>query len=100
MLWSTLPHTPVLTHRTQKLHEYLGYDEQPFDSAQGRLFGMQKVEEYWEEVRHGGLRSHEALIYDHGGAIGTGTPSELPPAPLFKKLDESMIEDEYARLEG
>jgi methionyl-tRNA synthetase len=23
-----------------------------------------------------------------------------PPAPLFKKLDESVIEDEYARLEG
>ena len=23
-----------------------------------------------------------------------------PPAPLFKKLDESMIEEEYARLEG
>jgi methionyl-tRNA synthetase len=35
------------------------------------------------------------------------TKSELPPgqplrqpAPLFKKLDESVIEEEYARLEG
>jgi hypothetical protein len=23
-----------------------------------------------------------------------------PPAPLFKKLDESVVEEEYARLEG
>jgi len=34
-------------------------------------------------------------------------PSELlagqalrAPAPLFKKLDESVVEEEYARLEG
>ena len=39
--------------------------------------------------------------------IGTWAPSELPPgqtlrptAPLFKKLDESLIDEEYARLEG
>jgi hypothetical protein len=63
-----LPHTPVPTHRTQKLHEYLSYD--------------------------------------HSGAIGTWTKSELPAgqplresAPLFKKLDESVIEEKYARLE-
>jgi hypothetical protein len=31
--------------------------------------------------------------------IGTGARSERP-APLFKKLDESVIEEEYARLEG
>ena len=89
-----LPHTPVLTHRTQKLHEYLGYD--------GQLFGSQHVVEYQEEAR-----SHEALTYDHSGAIGTWKPSALPagqalrePAPLFKKLDESVIEEEYARLGG
>ena len=58
--------------------------------------------EYQEEAR-----SHEALTYDHSGAIGTWEPSTLPagqalcpPAPLFKKLDESVIEEEYARLEG
>jgi methionyl-tRNA synthetase len=28
---------PVLPHTAQQLHEYLGYDGQPFDSAQGRL---------------------------------------------------------------
>jgi methionyl-tRNA synthetase len=97
-----LPHTPVLAHRTQKLHEYLGYDGQPFDSAQGRLFGTQQVVEYQEETR-----SHSALTYDHSGAIGTWAKSELPPgqalrqpAPLFRKLDESLIDEEYVRLEG
>jgi methionyl-tRNA synthetase len=94
-----LPHTPVLTHRAQKLHEYLGYE--------GQLFGTQQVVEYQEEARHGGLRSHEALTYDHTGVIGAWARSELPasqalrqPAPLFRKLDESVIEEEYARLEG
>jgi methionyl-tRNA synthetase len=97
-----LPHTPVLAHRTQKLHEFLGYEGQPFGSAQDMLFGTQQVVEYEEETR-----SHEALTYDHSGAVGTWTKSELPPgqalrepAPLFKKLDESVVEEEYARLEG
>jgi len=83
---------PVLPHTAQKLHEYLGYE--------GQLFGTQQVVEYEEETR-----SHEALTYDHSGAVGTWTKSELlpgqalrEPAPLFKKLDESVIEDEYARL--
>jgi methionyl-tRNA synthetase len=85
---------PVLPHTAQKLHEYLGYE--------GQLFGTQQVVEYQEETR-----SHEALTYDHSGAVGTWARSELPagqtlrePAPLFKKLDESVIEEEYARLEG
>jgi hypothetical protein len=58
------------------------------------------VVEYQEETR-----SHRALTYDHSVAIGTWTPSALapgqalrPPAPLFKKLHESVIEEEYARL--
>jgi methionyl-tRNA synthetase len=85
---------PILPHTAQKLHEYLGYD--------GQLFGTQQVEEYQEETR-----SHETLTYDHGGAVGAWAVSELPagqllrePAPLFKKLDESVIEEEYARLAG
>ena len=47
------------------------------------------------------------LTYVHIVATGTWTKSELPPgqalrqpAPLFKKLDESVIEEEYARLGG
>ena len=85
---------PVLPHTAQKLHEYLGYD--------GQLFGTQQVVEY-----HEATRSHEALTYDHSGAVGTWAKSELPagqalrePAPLFRKLDEGVIEEEYARLEG
>jgi methionyl-tRNA synthetase len=86
--------SPILPHTAQKLHEFLGYD--------GQLFGAQQVVEYEEEAR-----SHQALTYDHSGAIGAWAKSELPPgqalrepAPLFKKLDESVIEEEYARLEG
>jgi methionyl-tRNA synthetase len=85
---------PILPHTAQQLHEYLGYD--------GQLFGTQHVVEYEEETR-----SHQALTYDHSGATGTWTKSALPPgqalrapAPLFKKLDESVIEEEYERLEG
>ena len=76
------------------MHKYLGYD--------GQLFSTQQVVECERETR-----SHQALTYDHSGAIGTWAKSELPPgqalrqpAPLFKKLDESVIEEEYARLEG
>jgi hypothetical protein len=79
-------------HTAQKLHEYLVYH--------GQLFGTQHVVEYQEETR-----SHEAPTYDHSGAIGTWAKSELPqglalrkPAPLFKKPDESVIGEEYARL--
>jgi methionyl-tRNA synthetase len=85
---------PILPHTAQKLHEYLGYD--------GQLFGTQHVVEYQEETR-----SHRALTYDHSGAIGTWAPSALSagqalrePAPLFKKLDESVMEEEYTRLGG
>jgi methionyl-tRNA synthetase len=85
---------PILPHTAQKLHEYLGYE--------GQLFGTQQVVTYEEETR-----SHEALTYDRSGAIGTWIKSELPsgqslrePGPLFKKLDEGVIEEEYARLAG
>ena len=59
----------------------------------------------WSSTRK--RQSHRALTYDHTGAIGTWAKSELrpgqalrQPAPLFKKLDESVIEEEYARLKG
>ncbi len=45
-------------YTAQKLHEYLGYE--------GQLLGAQQVVEYQEETR-----SHEALTYDHSGAVGT-----------------------------
>jgi methionyl-tRNA synthetase len=85
---------PILPHTAQQLHEYLGY--------QGQLSGTQHGVEYQEETR-----SHQALTYDHSGAIGTWVRSKLPPgqalrqpSPLFRKLDESVVEEEYARLGG
>jgi len=93
-LKTILAPTLCVPHTAQRLHGYLGYD--------GQLFGTQQVVTYEEETR-----SHQALTYDHSGAVGTWAKSELPPgqalrepAPLFKKLDESVIEEEYARLAG
>jgi len=83
---------PVLPHSAQSLHEYLGYS--------GQLFGTQQVVEYQEQTR-----SHQALTYDHGGAVGVWASSQLPPGqallrpePLFRKLDDSLVDEEYARL--
>ena len=93
-LKTILAPTLCVPHTAQRLHDVLGCD--------GQLFGTQQVVEYKEEAR-----AHEAPTCDHTGAIGTWAPSGLPPgqalrppAPLFKKLDESVIDEEYARLEG
>jgi methionyl-tRNA synthetase len=82
---------PILPHTAPRLHEYLDYE--------GQLFGTQQVVEFEEETR-----SHSALMYDHSGATGTRAKSSLPPGqalrtpvPLFKKLDKSVVEEEYAR---
>jgi len=64
-LKTLLAPTLRVPHTAQKLHEYLGYE--------GQLFGTQKVVEYQEETR-----SHEALTYDHSGAVGTWSKSALP----------------------
>jgi methionyl-tRNA synthetase len=84
----------MLPHTAPKLHECLGFE--------GQLFGTQHAVEYQEETR-----SHRALTCDHSGVVGTWAPSQLPPgqalhkpAPLFKKLDESLIDEEYARSEA
>ncbi len=83
---------PFLPFTTQQLHEMLGYE--------GQLFGEQQIASYDEETR-----SHEALIYDGSTAIGRWEPVKLepgqklqPPKPLYKKLDESIAEEEIARL--
>ncbi|MBI3177724.1 MAG: methionine--tRNA ligase [Chloroflexi bacterium] len=85
---------PFLPFSSEKLHGYLGYD--------GSLFGAQKIETFAEPAR-----THEALTYDPAGATGQWQPSRLkggqplrPPAPLFKKLDEAVAEEEVARLHG
>ena len=83
---------PVLPHTSQMLHTYLG--------EAGAMFGEQVVVEYAEATR-----KHLALTYDGREARGQWVRSEVPtgrslpkPKPLFKKLDESVIEDEMNRL--
>jgi methionyl-tRNA synthetase len=83
---------PFLPFSSERLHTYLGY-EQP-------LFGGQ-----FTEVRKDSLGEHKVLRYHPGQASGRWEPSQLSPgknllkpSPLFKKLDESIVEQERARL--
>jgi methionyl-tRNA synthetase len=83
---------PFVPFSSESLHTALGYE--------GRLFGEQRIETYQEETR-----DHSALIYDGASAIGGWTPSELPagqslakPKPLYRKLDDDIVEQERALL--
>jgi len=83
---------PFLPHTSERLHTYLGY-QQP-------LFGEQYVETVQDS-----LGEHQVLRYNPAAASGKWAPSELEPGkalqkpePLFRKLDESVIEEERARL--
>lgn len=83
---------PFLPFGAEKLHRSLGF--------QSPLFGRP----YIEEVQ-AGERRYEVLRYDSGPASGRWAfeplPAGLPlqkPEPLFKKLDESVIEEELARM--
>ena len=84
---------PFLPFSSERLHEYLGYS--------GTLFGRSYTASFEEE----GGRSHDALCYDASSASGEWRPSELLPGqplrrpqPLFKKLDESVVEEERGRI--
>jgi len=84
---------PFLPFSSERLHQYLGYE--------GALFGRQ----YTETLEEEGGRAHEALRYDGSSASGEWKASQLPPGqtlrkpqPLFEKLDESIVEEELARL--
>jgi methionyl-tRNA synthetase len=83
---------PILPFTSERLHGFFGY-ETP-------LFG----EQYVEEIRDD-LGTHTGLRYKAPGDFSYWKPSELKPGqklnqpgPLFKKLDESVIEEERARL--
>lgn len=85
---------PFLPFTSEKLNGFFGY-ESP-------LFG----EAYVETVTDA-LGEHTALRYRAGqiDSFAHWKPSDLkpgsklnPPAPLFKKLDEKMVEEERARL--
>ncbi|MBK9941909.1 MAG: methionine--tRNA ligase [Kouleothrix sp.] len=86
--------TPFLPFTSQKLHELLGYA--------GYIAGPLEFREYTEEDG----ATHRVLTGDYTSWVGRWQPSELPvgqvllpPVPLFKKLDDSVVADELARLE-
>ena len=81
-----------IRHMLWQLHEMLG------DS--GDLFGAQSVNEYQENTR-----AHRGLTYDASSIDVRWQPSTLPigqkfgpVAPLFKNLDEKIVEEERSRL--
>ncbi len=83
---------PFLPFSSERLHTYLGYS-QP-------LFGEQFVETIQDS-----LGEHVVLRYRKGQASGCWEPSRLipggilrEPAPLFRKLDASIVDEERARL--
>ena len=83
---------PFIPFTSEQLNSYLGY-ENP-------LFGEQVVETISDT-----LGDHTVLRYLPDQASGRWEPSQLQPgqafqkpAPLFKKLDVSIIEEERARM--
>ncbi|WP_448621168.1 methionine--tRNA ligase [Geodermatophilus sp. URMC 65] len=88
--------TPFLPHSAQKVHELLGGT------------GVWSPEPRVEEATDLDDGSPYPIItgdYDEGQAVWAsrplppGTPLS-PPTPVFRKLDESIVEEELARLEG
>jgi methionyl-tRNA synthetase len=84
--------SPFLPFTCERLNTYLGYDK--------ALFGDQGL-----ETRSDKLGEHEVLRYYPENGHGSWEPSQLPPGqalvqpgPLFKKLDDSIVEEERARL--
>lgn len=83
---------PVLPFSSQQLHEMLGYG--------GSVFGEQRIQTFEEASK-----SHPALTFNAATLTERWEPSQLPagqalqkPRPLFKKLDESIVEEELARM--
>lgn len=83
---------PFVPFSSEKLHTSLGYDD--------TLFGTQEAVTYQEESRE-----HLGLTYHHEQRGDLWAPSDLrpgqalrEPTPLFRKLDEEIVEQELARL--
>ena len=83
---------PFLPFTSEKLHQYMGYT--------APLYGRQYTETLADE-----LGEHTVLRYDPSNASGKWEPSDLKPgqalnqpAPLFKKLDVKIVEEERAKL--
>src|SRR3954466_6488185 len=85
--------TPFLPHTSQLVHELLGHE--------GTIAGPLEFRTVEEEDG----RSHEILTGEYSSWVGSWEPSELAPGqalkeprPLFKKLDESVVEEELERM--
>jgi methionyl-tRNA synthetase len=83
---------PVLPFSSQRLHEMLGYE--------GSIFGEQRIQEFSETEK-----THLALTFNPAALTERWKASQLPagqalrkPRPLFEKLDESIVEQELARM--
>lgn len=95
--WLKIIFSPFLPHTSENLHQFLGY-EKP-------LFGQLTTEEVEDE-----LSTHTVMLYDPDNSLSAGEddlwqPGELEagkafkkPEPLFKKLENSIVEEERARL--
>jgi methionyl-tRNA synthetase len=86
--------TPYIPFSSQKLHEYLGY-ETVIAAAPVR-----------REVDESDGSTHDVLTGDYAGLYGTWAPTSLRPGqklrepqPLFRKLDDSIVEEELRRME-
>ncbi len=84
--------TPFLPHTSQLVHELLGHE--------GFIAGPLEFREVDEDGR-----KHEVLTGDYSSWVGRWEPSDLQPGQqlqeprqLFKKLDESIVEEELARM--
>jgi methionyl-tRNA synthetase len=84
--------SPFIPFSSERLHTYLGYTKP--------LFGEQFLDVIQDQIGE-----HKVLRYRPANSIGRWQPSQLPagqpmtqPMPLFKKLDESIVEQERARL--
>jgi methionyl-tRNA synthetase len=83
---------PFLPFSSERLHQFFGYS-QP-------LFGEQFTQTLTDS-----LGEHVGLLYNPDHASGKWQPSQLQPGqalnkpePLFRKLDESLVEEERGRL--
>jgi methionyl-tRNA synthetase len=83
---------PFLPFTSEKLHAILGYDKP--------LFGNQ-----FDQTVTDSLGEHKVLRYDGSTASGKWEAGHLKPgaafnapAPLFKKLDIKIVEEERSKL--
>ena len=86
--------TPFLPHASQQVHELLG--------GAGVWAAMPEIREVSEE----GNDDYPVLMGDYqtqatweSKPLPAGAPLE-PPTPVFRKLDESIVDEELARLEA